>query len=91
VADAIKDVSGRRDIVLDPFSGSGTTMIAAEQTGRRARVIELDPQYVDVALRRWEAYTGKEAVLLATGQTFDEVAEERRALNDDLASDREVA
>jgi DNA modification methylase len=91
VADAIKDVSARRDIVLDPFSGSGTTMIAAEQTGRWARVIELDPQYVDVALRRWQAYTGKQAILMATGRTFDEVEDERRALNDDLIAAEEVA
>jgi DNA modification methylase len=49
----IKDCSARGDMVLDPFSGSGTTIIAAERTGRRARAIELDPQYVDVAVRRW--------------------------------------
>ena len=63
VADAIKDVSKRKAIVLDPFGGSGTTIIAAEKTGRRARAIELDPKYVDVAVRRWERYTGKTAVL----------------------------
>ena len=57
VADAIKDVSKRRGIVLDPFCGSGTTIIAAEKTGRRARAVELEPKYVDVAVRRWERYT----------------------------------
>jgi DNA modification methylase len=55
VADAIKDVSKRKAIALDPFSGSGTTIIAAEKTGRRARAIELDPKYVDVGVRRWAA------------------------------------
>ena len=73
VADAIKDVSKRKGIVLDPFGGSGTTIIAAEKTGRRARAIELDPKYVDVAVRRWERYTGKTAVLDGAGQTFEDV------------------
>jgi DNA modification methylase len=77
VADAIKDVSERNDIVLDPFCGSGTTLIAAEKTGRRARVIELDPAYCDVIVRRFERFTGKKAVLAATGQTFEEVEEVR--------------
>jgi DNA modification methylase len=71
VADAIMDVSHRGDIVLDPFGGSGATLLAAEKTGRRARLIELDPLYVDVAIRRWQALTGKAAVHLATGETFD--------------------
>jgi DNA modification methylase len=70
VADAIRDVSHRGEIVLDPFGGSGTTLLAAEKTGRRARLIELDPAYVDVAIRRWQALTGKEAVLAATGESF---------------------
>ena len=77
VADAIKDCSRRKGIVLDPFSGSGTTIIAAERTGRRARGIELDPAYVDVAVRRWQTYRGKAATLLATGETFEEVEEAR--------------
>jgi len=53
VADAIKHVSKRKGSVLDPFCGSGTTIIAAEKTGRRARAIELEPKFVDVAVRRW--------------------------------------
>jgi DNA modification methylase len=77
VADAIKDCSKRGSLVLDPFCGSGTTVIAAEKTGRRARAIELDPKYVDVAIRRWEQYTGKIAVLALWGDTFDEVSEAR--------------
>jgi hypothetical protein len=75
VGDAIKDCSRRNDLVLDPFAGSGTVLIAAERTGRRARAIEIDPLYVDVAVRRWQAYTGKAAALSTTGQTFEEVAE----------------
>ncbi len=54
VADAIKDCSRRNGLVLDPFAGSGTVLIAAERTGRRARALEIDPHYVDVAVRRWE-------------------------------------
>jgi DNA modification methylase len=77
VADAIKDCSRRNGIILDPFLGSGTTVIAAERTGRRARGIELDPVYVDVAINRWQDYTGKAAILAATGRTFEEVTEAR--------------
>jgi predicted RNA methylase len=66
---------GTNDLVLDPFAGSGTLLIAAERTGRRARAIEVDPHYVDVAVRRWQAYAGKTAILSATGQTFEEVTE----------------
>jgi DNA modification methylase len=70
VADAIRDCSKRNGLVLDPFLGSGTTVIAAEVTGRRAAGIELDPLYVDCAVRRWEKMTGKSASLAATGETF---------------------
>jgi DNA modification methylase len=75
VADAIKDCSRRGEVVLDPFGGSGTTLIAAENTGRRARLVEFDPAYCDQILRRFERVTGKQALLAATGQTFEEVAE----------------
>ena len=68
-----------REIVLDPFSGSGTTLIAAEKTGRRGRAIEYEPKFVDVGVRRWQAFTGKRATLGATGQTFEEVEAERLA------------
>jgi DNA modification methylase len=77
VADALKDCSKRGSLVLDPFCGSGTILIAAEKTGRRARAIELDPKYVDVAIRRWEQYTGKTALLALWGDTFDAVSEAR--------------
>jgi len=88
VMDAIRDVSHRGEIVLDPFSGSGTTLIACERTGRIGRAIELDPRYVDVGVRRWERETGREAIHVATGMTFAELsasraAEERGSVNDD--------
>lgn len=79
VADAIKDCSRRNGLILDPFGGSGTVLIAAERTGRRARVLEIDPGYVDVAVRRWQTYTGRNAVLADTGSTFEEIAEERQS------------
>ena len=78
VADAIKDCSKQGDIVLDPFCGSGTILIAAERTGRKARALEIDPSYVDVAIRRWEELTGKSA-RLSTGETFEEITEQRTA------------
>jgi len=75
VADAIRDCSRRGEIVLDCFGGSGSTLIAAEKTGRRARLIECDPIYCDTIIRRWEAYTGKSAVHLASGETYEALRE----------------
>ena len=75
VADAILDVSRQGDVVLDPFGGSGATLLGAERTGRRARLIELDPAYVDVAIRRWQEMTGQEAVQAQSGERFAERAE----------------
>lgn len=72
VADAIMDSTRRGDIVLDPFAGSGTTLIAAQKTGRIARCMELDPQYCDVTLRRWQALTRLSAIHSVTGLAFDE-------------------
>ena len=80
IADALRDCSHRKGLVLDPFAGSGTILIAAERTGRRARAIELDPQYVDVAIHRWQRVTGHQAVLAATGQTWNQVRAERLAV-----------
>jgi DNA modification methylase len=75
VADALKDCTRRGEIVLDPFGGSGTTLIAAERTGRQARLIEFDPVYCDVILRRFERVTGRQAKQAATGMTFEDVVE----------------
>jgi DNA modification methylase len=58
---AIRNSSKSRDTILDPFAGSGTTIIACEKAGRQARVIEIDPKYCDVIVRRWEAFTGRRA------------------------------
>ncbi|HSC56105.1 MAG TPA: DNA methyltransferase [Nitrospira sp.] len=80
IADAIKDVSVAKDLVLDPFCGSGTILIAAERTGRHARAIEIDLKYVDVAIRRWQLYTGKHATDAATGMSFEECEEAARSL-----------
>jgi DNA modification methylase len=77
IADLIRDCSKRNGIILDPFAGSGTTILAAERTGRIARVIELDPLYVDVAVRRWEKITGIPARHVASGSSFEQVAAER--------------
>jgi DNA modification methylase len=76
VADAILDCTTRGDVVLDAFLGSGTTVIAAERTGRICYGMELDPRYVDTIVRRWQRFTGIEAVHEATGQTFAEREEE---------------
>ena len=77
VSDAIKDCSKRGSLVLDPFAGSGTILIAAERTGRKARALEIDPRYCDVAIKRWQKYTGKPAVFCPLGETFEEVSEAR--------------
>ncbi len=73
---ALRNNSKSRDTILDPFGGSGTTIIACEKTGRQARLIELDPKYCDVIVRRWQAFTGQVARLDGSGRAFDEVAAE---------------
>ena len=90
IADAIQDCSHRQGLILDPFAGSGTVLVAAERTGRRARAMELDPQYVDVAIHRWQRVSGKQAVLVATGQTWEQVRAERLAATPALC-DAEVS
>lgn len=77
IADAIRDCSRRGEVVLDCFGGSGSTLVAAEKTGRSARLIEYDPLYCDTIVRRWETLTGKRATLSVTGYTFEDVAEQR--------------
>jgi hypothetical protein len=77
VADAIRDCSKRGGLILDPFAGSGTSLIAAERTGRRACALELDPKYVDVAIRRWERFTGAKARHGGTGAPFEDGVEQR--------------
>ena len=78
VADAILDCSARGDIVLDAFLGSGSTIIAAERTGRRGYGLELDPRYVDTIVRRWQDYTGDSAKLSSNGRTFEAIEAERK-------------
>ena len=77
IADAIKDCSLRGGIILDCCAGSGTTVIAAEQTERMAYLMEIDPRYVDTTIQRWQDYTGKQATHAETGHTFMEVRRER--------------
>jgi hypothetical protein len=77
VADAMRDCSKRGALIIDPFLGSGTTILAAERTGRRAAGIEIDAGYADVAIRRWQAMTGAKATLSGDGITFDEIEAER--------------
>jgi len=81
VADAILDCSARGDIVLDAFLGSGTTLIAAERTGRRCHGMELDPAYVDTSVRRWQKLTGGSARHAASGRSFDDLAREAEVAN----------
>jgi DNA modification methylase len=68
-------------VVLDCFGGSGSTLIAAEKTGRAARIIECDPLYCDTIIQRWEKLTGKRAKLAATGDSFEDVTEQRLGLS----------
>ena len=74
---AIRNSSKSRDVVLDPFAGSGSTLIACEKTGRQARLIELEPRYCDVIVRRFQEFSGKPATLEGDGRRFADVAAER--------------
>ena len=80
IADAIRDCSKRGEVILDGFGGSGSTLMAAEKTGRSARLIEYDPLYCDTIVRRWQAYTGKAATLASNSQKFDDVDETRNGI-----------
>jgi DNA modification methylase len=77
VMDAVLDCSNRGELVLDSFLGSGTTLLAAERTGRICRAIELDPLYLDTAIRRWQNLTGRDAIRLSDGKRFCEVEAEK--------------
>jgi DNA methylase len=79
VADAMRDCTSKGDLVFDPFLGSGTTVMAGEKIGRRCFGLEYEPAYVDVTVRRWQAYTKADAILEGDGRTFDEIAAERLA------------
>jgi DNA modification methylase len=87
VADAIRDCSQRGAIVLDPFVGSGVTILAAERTGRRAAAIELEPLYVDTAITRWQRVTGKTALLAADERAFHQVQTDRDRSADGVNGD----
>jgi DNA modification methylase len=75
--DALLDLTNRGEIVIDPFLGSGTTLIAADRTKRVCRGVELDPLYVDVIIRRYNAATGNPAILIETGETFEPLGARR--------------
>jgi DNA modification methylase len=83
MSDAIRDCSRRGGLVLDPFAGSGTVVIAAERTGRKARVIEIDPAYCDLIVKRWQDYTGKRATHGRSGAEFDDLGSQIRAQKGD--------
>jgi len=74
---AVRNSSKSRDTILDPFGGSGSTLIACEKSGRQGRMIELEPKYCDVAILRWQEFTGRQAVLEGDGRSFDEIGAER--------------
>ena len=91
VADAIKDCSKRAGLVLDAFAGSGTTLIAAEQTGRVCYAADLDPKYIDVSIRRWQNHTGEFAVNAKTRRTFAEIEGDNTEENSDHRAESAVA
>ena len=87
IADAMLDVSKRGDLVLDAFLGSGTAIIAAERVGRRCYGCELDPKFADVIIRRFERHSGEQAIHIASGRTFTEIAAERAGEGGEAAHD----
>ncbi len=84
LADIMRDVTRRNAIILDPFGGSGSLLVAAEKTGRHARLIEIDPHYCDVIVRRFETYTGTSARLEKSGHSFEETRLERAAISENM-------
>jgi DNA modification methylase len=87
---AIRNSSKSRDIVLDPFGGSGSTLIACDKTGRHGRLIELDPKYCDVIVRRWQEFSGGGATLDGDGRTYGDIAAERETFAAQVARSQEV-
>ncbi len=79
VEEGIKNFAPHGAVIVEPFGGSGTTLIAAEKLGCNAHLMELDPKYVDVTVKRWQNFTGNDAVLASTGESFNEIAERRGA------------
>lgn len=77
IVDACLDCSRPGEVVMDLFGGSGSTLIACEKTSRKGRLMELDPRYADVIVRRWESFTGRKAVHEGTGKTFEQLKIER--------------
>jgi hypothetical protein len=77
IAEAMKDCTRRNGIVLDTFCGSGATLLASERVGRRGYGLEIDPEFVDVAVRRWQAFSGRDALHVASGLTFEEIGLQR--------------
>jgi DNA modification methylase len=84
---ALENSSQAGDIVLDLFGGAGSTLIACERSRRRARLMEIDPRYADVIVRRWHDYSGHRAILKDDGRAFEEVAASRRDANHENQSD----
>jgi hypothetical protein len=79
IVDCLKDCTRPGDVVLDVFAGSGSTILAAERTRRRAYAVEIEPRFVDVCIRRWQEFTGRDAIHLKTGRTFNQLAQEGRS------------
>ena len=82
--DALLDISNRGDVIIDPFLGSSSTLIASQKTGRVCYGIELDPHYVDLIIKRFETETGQAAVLAETGETFAQLQASRARKEDDV-------
>jgi len=81
--DALLDMTNRGEVVIDPFLGSGSTLIACENTGRRCLGLELDPLYVDTAIRRWQNLTGRDAVRLSDGELFRDIEAEKEQCDEE--------
>jgi DNA modification methylase len=88
VADAIKDCTQKGDVVLDTYSGWGTTVMASERVGRHARAVEIEPRFVDFAIRRWQEFTGRDALHPESGLSFDQIAADRAPMGRAFSANR---